>query len=295
MVYFKRKKVKAFLFVLPCTLVILALIIYPLILSLYLSFNSYNLSVAETWQFNGIRNYKTLLSDGRFWNSVQNTLFLVIVGGGIELAFGLGIAFLLNRNLSGEETAKIIIIIPMLMAPVLVAQLWKIMFMPRFGIINYFLQLLGIVKNEIEWLSTNRLLGLLSLMIVDIWQWTPFVAIISFAGLQSLPHSPIEAARVDGANNFQMFKYIYIPLLRPILVVIVLMRCIDIYKMFDTVYVLTEGGPGYATETLSFYIFNVGFKYFDIGYAAALSYFTVIIISIAMTFFTNMLAKQMRG
>ena len=159
MVYFKRKKVKAFLFVLPCTLVILALIIYPLVLSLYLSFNSYNLSVAETLQFNGLQNYRTLLSDGRFWNSVQNTLFLVIVGGGIELAFGLGIAFLLNRNLSGEETAKIIIIIPMLMAPVLVAQLWKIMFMPRFGIINHFLQLLGIVKNEIEWLSTNRLLG----------------------------------------------------------------------------------------------------------------------------------------
>jgi multiple sugar transport system permease protein len=295
MAYFVKKRMKAILFVLPCTLVILALIIYPMVYSLYLSFTSYNLSIAESSHFIGLRHYKSILTDDRFWKSLQNTFFLVIVGGGMELTIGLGIAFLLNKNLKGNETVKTVIIVPMLMAPVLVAQMWKIMFMPRFGIINYLLQILGIMSREISWLSTNRLLGLCSIMIVDIWEWTPFVAIISFAGLQSMPQSPIEAARVDGANNFQMVKNIYVPLLRPIIIVIILMRCIDIYKMFDAVYVLTEGGPGYDTETLSYYIFMVGLKYFDIGHATALAYFTVIIISVVMTFFTSNLVKQTKG
>ena len=266
-----------------------------MVLSFYLSFNNYNLSVSGMRQFIGFANYKNIFLDERFWNSVVNTLILVAVAGGLELVFGLGIALLLNKNIKGTEVTKTLIIIPMLMAPVLVAQLWKIMLIPRYGIVNYLLQIFGIVNREIEWLGSTKFLGLTSLILVDLWQWTPFVAIIVFAGLQSLPQSPIEAALVDGASNAQLFRYIYLPLLRPVLVVVIILRGIDIYKMFDTIYVLTEGGPGYATESLSFYIFNVGFKYFDIGYAAALSYFSVIIISVAMTFFTSSIAKQMRG
>ncbi|MEI6157243.1 MAG: sugar ABC transporter permease, partial [Atribacterota bacterium] len=127
------------------------------------------------------------------------------------------------------------------------------------------------------------------------WQWTPFVTIVTLACLYSMPTSPLEAARVDGASGFQIFRYVSLPLLKPILIVVVLIRSIDIYRLLEAVVVMTEGGPGFSTETVSFYVFSVGFKYFNMGYAAALSYFISIILSLVVGFFINSLNREMRG
>ncbi|MCX6091084.1 MAG: sugar ABC transporter permease [Candidatus Atribacteria bacterium] len=289
-----KKQYAAVWFVLPATIIILLLVIYPMVYSLFVSFHSYNIAISQKMTFIGIENFKNIFLDGRFWNSIINTVILVVVGCALQLTLGLAIALLLNQKLRSEAAIKVLILLPMLMAPVVVAQMWKIMLQPNIGCVNYFLQLLHVTGQEIEWLTKSRL-AIFSLLLVDLWQWTPFVTIVTLAGLYSMPTSPLEAARVDGASGFQIFRYVSLPLLKPILIVVVLIRSIDIYRLLEAVVVMTEGGPGFSTETVSFYVFSVGFKYFNIGYAAALSYFISIILSLVVGFFINSLNREMRG
>jgi len=275
-------------FILPCILILLAINIYPLLYSIYISFHSLSFS-SQDIPFVGFSNFIEVLKNPVFWYSIQTTFLFVVVAVSIEMVLGSSIALLLNQNLVGKGLYVPLITIPMMVTPIAVATIWKFMYLPSWGIINYFLSLIGIRK--IAWLS-GAYLPLFSVMFVDIWQWTPFVTLLALAGLQSISSTPYEAAEIDGASSFQRLMYITLPILRPTLFVILLLRIIDSFKVFDAVYVLTSGGPGRATEVISINIFHEGFNYFRIDRASASSLIFLIIITIISLFLIKLLGSE---
>jgi multiple sugar transport system permease protein len=266
------------LLLLPTVIVLFVLTIYPTIYSFTLSLNEWNMSNRNAvWEFVGFGNYAKILQDARFWNSAQVTATYMVVTIGSQLVLGMGIALLLQRQVLAAGLVRTALLLPMMTTPVVVGLIWRFMFNPTQGIVNYLLSLVGIAGPN--WLGGLQT-GLLSVMIADIWEWTPFMVLILLAALQTLPQEPYEAAAIDGANAWQAFLHITIPLLRPTIVVAVLLRAIDSFKTFDLVYVMTNGGPGTSTETLSFYTYKWGFKFFQMGYASALSFVMLIMVII---------------
>jgi multiple sugar transport system permease protein len=266
------------LLLLPTVVVLLALTIYPTIYSFTLSLNTWNMSNRNAvWEFVGLANYAQILQDTRFWNAAQVTGTYMFGTIATQLVLGLGIALLLQRQVLAAGLVRTALLLPMMTTPVVVGLIWRFMFNPTQGIVNYLLGLIGI--SGPNWLGGLQT-GLLSVMIADIWEWTPFMVLILLAALQTLPQEPYEAAAIDGASAWQAFQHITIPLLRPTIVVAVLLRAIDSFKTFDLVYVMTNGGPGTSTETLSFYTYKWGFKFFQMGYASALSFVMLIMVII---------------
>ncbi|MEZ4562300.1 MAG: sugar ABC transporter permease [Thermomicrobiales bacterium] len=266
------------LLLLPTVIVLLALTIYPTIYSFTLSLNTWNMSNRNAvWEFVGLANYAQILQDARFWNAAQVTGTYMVGTIATQLVLGLGIALLLQRQVLAAGLVRTALLLPMMTTPVVVGLIWRFMFNPTQGIVNYLLSLVGI--SGPNWLGGLHT-GLLSVMIADIWEWTPFMVLILLAALQTLPQEPYEAAAIDGASAWQAFQHITIPLLRPTIVVAVLLRAIDSFKTFDLVYVMTNGGPGTSTETLSFYTYKWGFKFFQMGYASALSFVMLIMVII---------------
>ena len=267
----------------PTILVLLALTLYPFGYSLVLSLNDWNMSNRlATWEFAGLANYWDILQDPRFWNAGRVTATFIVATVAVQLLLGLGIALLLQRQVVARGIVRTALLLPMMTTPVVVGLIWRFMYNPNQGILNYLLGQVGLPTPN--WLGSLRT-GLASVMIADVWEWTPFMVLILLAALQTLPHEPFEAAAIDGASGWQAFQHITLPLLRPTIVVAVLIRVIDSFKTFDLVYVLTNGGPGTSTETLSFYTYKWGFKFFQMGYAAALSF----VMLIAVTIFANIL------
>ena len=213
-----------------------------------------------------MKNYIALFSDPRFFNSVKLTLYFTILSVSVETVLGVAIALILNREFKGKNLAKGILLLPMVATPVAIGLAWTLFYEPTIGLGNYALQLLGLPASK--WLaSTTSVIP--ALAIVDIWEWTPMVTLIVLAGLAALPHDPYEAAMVDGANNWQVFRYITLPLLTPTILVAVVLRGIDAFKTFDIIYTMTSGGPGFASETLNIYAYNLGFGYFKFGAASS--------------------------
>jgi multiple sugar transport system permease protein len=203
------------------------------------------------------------------------TFTFVISAIAIEFSLGMGLALLLNRHLRGKGFIRSMILLPMMCTNVVIGLTWRLLFNYQFGIINFYLTQLHL--SPVNWLSEPNL-AMISVIIVDVWNTTSFVALLLLAGLQSLPEEPFEAARIDGASSLQTFGYITLPLLRPSILVALLWRMIDTFRIFDVVWLLTAGGPAHATETVSIYIYNYGFKSFDLGYASAASYVMIIIM-----------------
>jgi multiple sugar transport system permease protein len=202
------------------------------------------------------------------------------------LALGLAIAAYLHREFHGRGLVRTVMLLPMVSTPVAVALIWVIMFNPSLGILNYFLACIGL--KPLLWLGHPRT-ALPSLILMDTWKWTPFMVLILHSGLQSLPITPFEAARIDGASRWQTLRYVTLPLLRPSIAVSLIFRTMDSLKTFDTIYVMTEGGPNNATEILNIYTFQTGFKYFHIGYASALA-----VILVLFVFAVNLLLIKLR-
>lgn len=266
------------LLLLPTVIVLFVLTIYPTFYSLTLSLNEWNMSNRNAvWEFVGLGNYASILRDVRFWNAVQVTATYMAGTISVQLLLGLAIALLLQRQVVARGLVRTALLLPMMTTPVVVGLIWRFMFNPTQGIVNYLLGLVGLPTPN--WLGSLET-GLLSVMIADIWEWTPFMVLILLAALQTLPQEPFEAAAIDGASAWQAFLHITLPLLRPTIVVAVLLRAIDSFKTFDLVYVMTNGGPGTSTETLSFYTYKWGFKFFQMGYAAALSFVMLIMVII---------------
>ncbi len=271
---------------LPATMMIGLLVVFPLFFNIYMSLHSWFVSSTTPPQFVAIKNFLEIFGkDARFWNAVWITVKFTTIGVFLELALGTAIAVYFHREFRGRGIVRTVMLLPMVSTPVAVALIWVIMFNPSLGILNYFLGLVGL--KPLLWLGHPRT-ALPSLIFMDVWKWTPFMVLMIHAGLEALPATPFEAARIDGASRWQLFRFITLPLLRSTIAVALIFRTMDSLKTFDTIYVMTEGGPNNASEILNVYVFQTGFKYFHMGYASALAVILVIFVFAVNLFLIRM-------
>lgn len=285
----RNKTKKAF--VLPAIISLVIVGFIPFLISIYLSQVDLNLlKPADSMKFVGLKNFISVIKDKRAQRSILTTMFYYVGCISIETFLALAISLFLNREFKAKNLVRSLIIIPMFITPIVVGLIWRMLYDPTGGLINYFLGLLGI--GTIDWLG-NKNLALFSIMLVDAWEWTPYLIIIFLAGLDSMPEELFEAAMVDGANEFETTMYITIPLLKPAIIVGVCLRSLDIFKAFDIIYAMTKGGPGLATETANMYAYILGFNFFDVSKSIA---FTLLItISITVVFGNVYKGLQVRG
>jgi multiple sugar transport system permease protein len=271
------------LFALPAVLFLVLTSLYPLIYSLILTFYRWDLKISPQRTFVGLQNYSYAFGDQEFIHSLRVTLLFVVVTVAVETILGMTIALLVTRETSRGRVVRSLLLIPMVMTPVVVGVLWRMLFNPDFGLFNYILSLFGADPTKLLWLGSPSL-ALWAVMITDIWEWTPFVVLCFVAALTSLPVDTFKAARVDGASAWATFWRLTLPLLKPVILVTVLLRFLDAFKVVDTIYVMTAGGPGNATKLLSFFIYETGLKYFNIGYASTVSWLFIILMFV-LTFY----------
>lgn len=283
----------AYLFLLPAILIFFFGLVIPLINTFELSFNQ--LSMGTPWEdreFLRLENYTRLFDDVGVRSAVSVTLrfaFFVLI---TEIVIGLGLALLLEKPIFGASIFRTIFILPLMVSPVAVGLIWRYLLDGRIGLVNYYLERLGFEGQT--WLGEPGL-AFFSIIITDIWQWTPFIFIILLAGLQALPSEVLEASRIDGANWWQMTFRIKLPMLRSILLVTVLLRLIDVFRALEVIYILTFGGPGRSTEVLSLHIYKTAFTSQALGYAstiAVLLMFIMLILSVGLLFFSNPLQEK---
>ena len=263
-------------FMAPAAVVMVIALLYPLLYMVWGSFRDWDPTqgIGET-EFIGLKNYFTLFYDPAFRESLSVTLRFAITVVTVEMAIGLGLALLLDRNIRGMSVLRTLFILPMMIAPVVVGLMWRYMYHPTLGTFNQFLTSIGV--DRIDWLGQH---ALLSVIIADIWQWTPFIFILSLAALQSLPRSALEAARIDGATGWQQIWHIKIPLMMPVLIVTLLLRLIDAFKVLEVILVMTEGGPGLKTEILALRISRTATEFRELGVAAAMSNYLLMMLLI---------------
>ena len=268
------------LLLLPIVIFLLSLTVFPLIYAILTSLQYYVLSDPLAKRFVWLQNYTNMLYDERFWNSLVNTFHFIAVSLTLEMVLGIIMALLLARKFLGSGLAKTLLLLPTITTPVVVGLIWIMLYDPQFGLINYLLVELGFHPQA--WLDSEKS-AMWALIIVDVWEWTPFVALVLLAGLQSLPVEPYEAAMVDGASPFQRFIHLTLPLLKPYLIIAFLIRFMDAFRWFDTIYIMTKGGPGTATETVNMYGYLTGFNFLNMGYAATLGITMLVLITIIST------------
>ncbi len=263
----------------PCALYLIAFSIFPLVTSLVRSFQDYD-TRANTWSWIGLRNYSQLIHSTEFWTVVKNTVILTSAGVAIQVVLGTALALFFNQQLRGAWIVRGILILPMLLTPIVVGLMWRALLNPEWGLLNWLAVKMGF--GYVGWLSDPHV-ALWTLVLVDSWQWTPFVFVIVYARLQALPQEVFEAGSVDGASWFQRTAYLTLPLLAPAIVFAAVFRAIDAFRTFDLVYGLTNGGPVISTSTLSFQAFQNGFEFQHYGYASAISYVMVLAAAIGIT------------
>lgn len=259
----------------PSLALISLVIVFPLGYSLWLSFRNFDLSVGPDSEFVGLRNYaEALVRDARFVSSIWNTAVIITPSLAVELLLGLGLALLLNRVGRGRAVLTALLAIPPMVSPVMAAMAWRMLYGVKYGGINNLGRQLGVLDVYFDWFGTP-FLSVVAIVLVEIWHNTPFMMLVLLAGLQSIPQELYDAGRADGATGWQSFWHITLPLLKFTMAVAVMIRLIDLTKLFGLIFVLTFGGPGGATETVAFTTYLVGFSDFRMSYAAALSYVIV--------------------
>ena len=264
----------SFLLILPAMAMLIFVTAYPILGTLYYSLHKYNLITGE-FKYTGLQEYAELLSDDVFLVSVRNTVLFSLAATLAQTLLGLAIAVLVNQEIRGKRWIIPLIVLPNMFSVVVVSSMWKLMLDYDTGLVNYLLRALGLPPQA--WL-TSLSLALPSIVVIDTWQWTPICFLIFYAGLQSIPRELYEAALVDGASPFTTFRRITLPLLKPYVALVLLLRSIDTFRLFDKVYLLTGGGPAHATETISLYIFKTGLVFWEIGKASAASFLMLLII-----------------
>lgn len=257
-----------YLLIAPTMITLIIVSLMPFLYTVYLSLHE--AKYGQIRDFVGFENFLTVLADPRFWNAMWVAVVFVLVAVPIEFMLGLIGALILHAGVKYRSVLVPMMFIPTMMAPIVVGLLWKIMFAGSWGLLSYNLfERFGILSGTSIFGSPN--LALYGIILVDIWQWTPFMMLAFFAGLQSLPVNPYRAAAIDGANSVQVFFLITLPLLAPLLVVIAILRLIDAFKIFDSIFILTGGGPGDSTEAPSILAYKMVFEYWEIGEASALA------------------------
>lgn len=272
----------------PTIFLLLALTVYPLIYALIAMLHKTNIRTGER-TFIGFQHFIEMGTDPFFWNALKNTVIYTGAAVSVEFVLGLALAIFLSTKLAGRNIFRSLFLTPMMLPPIVAAVIFKIIYIPDFGIINWFLGLIGI--EGIVWEASANT-ALLSIIIVDIWEWTPFMFLILLAGLQAIPLDPYEAAEVDGATKFQIFRDITFPLLKPAVLIALLLRIMDTLRIFDQIFIMTGGGPANATETMSLYIYRHGFRFSNIGYATAMSFVMLILTILISNFFISRLKTE---
>lgn len=265
----RREGRAAFWFTFPAAFLLTSVTLGPLIYSLFVSLTNWTLTVpGSDRQFVGADNYVRVLTSATFWKSLQVTVTFAVTATALELLLSVVFALMLNLRFVGRSAVRAVVLIPLVITPAVVGMFWKLLYDDDQGVFNYFLVTLGLPR--VHWLGQEH--ALLSVILMDVWQWTPFLMLIVLAGLNAMNPELVEAAKIDGANARQIFRYITLPHLVPYLFIGLFFRLLDAMKDFDKIYLLTQGGPGNQTSTLSIYAFDTGFKVFEIGRTSAISW-----------------------
>lgn len=289
----RRAERRATLILLGPALTFLALLsIWPFAYLLYASFTSYQLAIPVPTEWVGLGNFAKIFANSRFWSSLSITLVFALLAVPLQIALGLGLALLLNGLSRGREIYASLFLIPMMLAPIVVGFSWNLFLNPIYGPLNALLRGLGFAPPA--WASSPDW-ALPTVVLVDIWQWTPFVMVVLLAGLRSIPARIFEAARVDGSNRWQTFLHIVLPMLIPYMTVAFVLRFIDSFKVFDVVYILTKGGPGTSTQNLAYYTYDMGFGRFDFGLAGALSLVQLVLLTVGITAILSLVRRRDRA
>ena len=269
--------------ILPTIIVLTCVVFLPLLISLWTSFTPFKLTKPDTlYRFVGLRNYERLVGDYDFWIAFGRTVLFLTIALNLELVFGLGIALLINKITYAQKTLRTLMMFPMMFSPILVGFQWKYIFNDNIGLLNNFLREFGVI-NPIPWL-VDAVLANFSIMAAEIWSSTSVFAILLLAGLMGIPKDPIEAAKVDGCNSWQVFKNITLPFLMPFIFIAMTIRSLDVARAYDIVQMMTGGGPAKRTELLWTLISRTGYVDAKMGMANAMSYISIF-LSIAFTFF----------
>ncbi len=267
----------------PTLIILTCVVLLPLLLSLWTSFTPFKLTKPDTlYRFVGFRNYERLIGDIDFWIAFGRTVLFLAIALKLELVFGLGIALLINKITYGQRTLRTLMMFPMMFSPILVGFQWKYIFNDNIGLMNNFLREFGVIQ-PIPWL-VDGILANVSIMAAEIWSSTSVFAILLLAGLLGIPKDPIEAAKVDGCNSWQVFKNITLPFLMPFVFIAMTIRSLDVARAYDIVQMMTGGGPAKRTELLWTLISRTGYVDAKMGMANAMSYISIF-LSIAFTFF----------
>ena len=285
-----RDKMFSLVFLAPALIFLLLTNVYPLLYSLRLSFFNWNMTIPLSKpRYIGLENYASLPADPILMTSVQRTLIFVISAVAIEFLLGLALALLVTSSVKAMGVIRTGFLVPMMMTPVVAGVLWRTIYHPQYGVTNWLIGLAGIPPQA--WLGDpKQALG--AVIGVEIWQQLPVATFILAAGIQSLPTDLYKAAAVDGASGWQRFRYITLPLLKPVIIVLLLLRIMDAFKIFDIIYMLTYGGPGHQTEVLSMLIYKIGLKFFQVGQAAAMSWVFLFFIFLISLYFIRQLVRD---
>ncbi len=273
----------------PTAVLLFGLFIFPLLWSLGLSFYRYSaLRPQQAPRFVGFENYAWLLTDSSTWSRFIATGVLVAGSVGLQFLIGVSLAFLLYRDFKGRKIVLSILIAPMMMAPVAAGAFFKLIYDPTFGVLTYLTKtLLGV---QVGWLEKSAP-AMLGVIIADTWMWSPFVMLLTLSGLLSAPKHLLEMAQIDRAGRSLTFRYILLPHIKPLMMLAVLLRTMESFKLFDTIWIMTQGGPGDATETLALALYRVGFQYYDTGRASALAYLMLAAVIVLSNFYLRLASR----
>ncbi len=268
-----------FLFFVPAMTIIASVIVFPWIFTLFMS--TYDWKLAQAGAFVGLGNYEGLVTDERFVSALVRTLYYTVLAVVLPLILGTIAALIFHRKFPLRGLLRGVFILPMMATPVAVGLVWTMMFHPQLGVLNYLLSLVGLPPQL--WVYDPGTV-IPSLVMVETWQWTPLVMLIVLGGLAALPIEPYESAQIDGATSWQMFRHITFPLVLPFLMVATIIRTIDAVKAFDIIFVISQGGPGTASETINIFLYLQAFAFYNIGYASAVVVvFFALIIALSLT------------
>ena len=273
-------------FIVPAIVLLSLVTIYPIAYAFYLSLHR-RLLIFDISQFIGFDNYLFLISDDRFWNALKNTLYFTAMTVSFELALGLSIAVLINRSFRLKGVVRAFVLVPWAIPTVVSAKMWEWIYNTDYGILNF------IIGSKINWLG-SPLWAMNAAVFMDIWKTTPFVVILLMAGLQVIPRGIYQAAKVDGAGSLTIFRRITLPLLSPVIIVVLIFRTLDAFRVFDAVYVLTGGGPANTTETLSIYAYKVLFQTLQFGYGSTLAIVVFLCVGSISVFYIKILGRGIR-
>jgi len=278
-------------YILPALLFVLIMMLFPIIYTVWISFYEWSMSAVTPPVFVGLSNYIEMFKDPRFTDALFNTFYFTIVALVVEVVLGVAIAVLFNRTFRGKNVAKTLLLLPMVATPVAMGLVWMLIYEPTIGAANTILKAIGL-EPQLFLASMTQVIP--SLILVDVWQWTPMVALIIMAGLSTLPLDPYEAADVDGAGSWKKFVHITLPLLKPTIIIAAMLRLIDVIKTFDIIYATTQGGPNFKSETLNLYGYVLGFQYFKLGSASSLLVIFFLIV-LALTLLLIWMKKRLEN